>query len=470
MLEGSIEDLTKIAANSATPSHLLVELSKHKSDQIRSLVASNPNTPLETLKSLGWKFADNILVNPAFELLKLENPHSKFIQLTLARSTKTPSQVLAKLIATKNLDGEICTAVAKNTNAPIDALASLAITIFKEKDGYITAYRTLVVSGWFRLALDIIRRPDISESCLEKIIDICLERNHEYLLFKIAGLPKLSFSMLEKLSKYPEKYPDKEIEGFEELLIDFPMVKESPILLDNIARNTVGSLEFLECKEEVFLKIANNPRTLSSTIEYLAAHHSPQIRNALTKHPNISPKALDIFLLMQLKTGTPIEVLHEVAENPRFYSSVSICLYPYVPSEVIDKIGNNLPSYRRNAKYRLRLLKYLAYHPNSSLNLLQKIADELQQVSTSVANGERYYQGGFIENKLLQKIDKLVAIINRRLEGEYLAETDQLSAYWSLYEPQTQESYQEIARKLGKLERGGYAWVDCYLPNPKYNN
>ena len=63
MLEGSIEDLTKIAANSATPSHLLVELGKHKSDRIRSLVASNPNTPLETLKSLGWEFADNILVN-----------------------------------------------------------------------------------------------------------------------------------------------------------------------------------------------------------------------------------------------------------------------------------------------------------------------------------------------------------------------------------------------------------------------
>ena len=117
----------------------------------------------------------------------------------------------------------------------------------------------------------------------------------------------------------------------------------------------------------------------------------------------------------------PIELLHEVAENPRFYSSLLVCSYPNVPSEVIDKIGDSLPSYGKNAGYRLTVLKCLAYHPNSSLNLLEKIVDELQQVSASVINGERYYQGKFIDDKLLQKIDKLVAIINRRLEGEHLA-------------------------------------------------
>lgn len=432
MLKGSIADLTEIAADATTPSHLLVELGKHENFQIRFSVASNPNTPLETLKSLGKEFADAIVENPVFDLLKLENPHSKFVRLTLAKSRKTSPEVLAKLITTENLDGEICRAVAKNTNASIDALANLAITIVEKKDSYVIVYRTNMVSPWFNLALDIILRPDISEFYLEKIIEICLERNHEYLLFKIIGLPELSFSMLEKLSKYRVIDADSQFKeyGYGSQLIDISLVKNSPVLLDNIARNTVVYSSDIRVTEELFLKIANNPLTLSSTIEYLAAHPSPQIRNALASHPNISRKALDIFLFTQIKLGTPLEVLHEIAENPRFYSAKLMCQYPHVPSEIIEKVGNHLPSYRRNARYRLTVLQCLAYHPNSSLNLLQKIADELQQVSTSVSNRERYYQGRFINNKLLEYINELAEKIGRRLEGDSLAETEQLSAYW----------------------------------------
>jgi hypothetical protein len=55
MLEGSgsIKDLKKIAANPSTPPHVLIELGKHQNSQIRCFVASNPNTPLETLRCPG---------------------------------------------------------------------------------------------------------------------------------------------------------------------------------------------------------------------------------------------------------------------------------------------------------------------------------------------------------------------------------------------------------------------------------
>ena len=298
MLEGSIEDLTKIAADSATPSHLLVELSKHGNSQIRSLVASNPNTPLETLKSL-CGFADAIVANPVFDLLQLEDGNSKFIRLTLAISTKTPPEALTQLIATEDLD-DVCYALGRNASTPINTLTSIAIAIVSNKN-FVCVHDTFRANHqffkWLDLVLDIISRPDISESNLEKIIDVAIDRDRFELLCEWIRIPKLSFSMLEKLSKYPEKHPDKRIEGFDELLIDFPTVKESPILLDNVARN-IGNND-LRHKEDVFLKIANNPRTLSSTIEYLAAHHSPQVRNALANHPNCSRKASDIFLLTQ---------------------------------------------------------------------------------------------------------------------------------------------------------------------------
>jgi|GEM_PF-3629636 len=467
MREDSIERLTKIAADPSTPSHLLIELGKHENSQIRSLVASNPNTLLETLESLGTEYADAIVENPAFELLKLENPNSKFIQLTLARSTKTSPKVLAKLIATKDLDGENCRTVAKNINTPIDALASLAITLVEEKDVYTVVYNDYIVSHWFELALDIIRRPDIPESCLEKVIDIFIERNYEYLLRESATIPNLPFKVLEKLSTYPSKYPDRGYDNLlgacEELLIDVPLVQKSPILLDNVARNIVGQLRH---KEDMLLKIAHNPLTLSSTIEYLAAHYSPQIRNALLNHPHVSPKALEISLFAQIKAGTPIELLHEIAEDPRFYSATLLCLYPNVPSEIMDKVYDHLPSYARDVSYRQQILQCLAYHPNSSLNLLQKIRHELDRVSTSISRRVRYYQGGYINGHLLKEINNLAEKVNQRIEGENFAETNQLSAYWSLFEDTPSESAIRITNQM-RLKRGGYSWNNYSLPDPK---
>ena len=157
MLEGSIRDLKKIAASPSTPSHLLIELGKHQNSQIRSLVASNPNTPVETLKCLGQEFADAIVDNLVFDLLKLEDPNSKFIKLTLARSTKTPPEVLAKLIATEKTDAEICYALANNTNTPIDVLIDFVISLADGTNGYIPSSTSLrpSITDWSYIFLTL---------------------------------------------------------------------------------------------------------------------------------------------------------------------------------------------------------------------------------------------------------------------------------------------------------------------------
>ena len=206
MLEGSIEDLKKIAANASTPSHLLIELSKHEDSCVRSLVASNPNTPLETLKCLGSEFADAIVENPVFDLLKLEDANSEFVRLTLARSTKTPPEVLAKLIATENPDVQICWEVANNINTPIDALGNLAIEIVNQSNSIDDWF------SWFVVVAHIIGNPNISESCLEKILDISIDRKNLGLLYKFTRIP-ISYRMLEKISLYPAKHPDSPPRG-----------------------------------------------------------------------------------------------------------------------------------------------------------------------------------------------------------------------------------------------------------------
>ena len=43
--------------------------------KLARIVASNPNTPRETLLELGTEFPEELLKNPVFDLLLLENPN-----------------------------------------------------------------------------------------------------------------------------------------------------------------------------------------------------------------------------------------------------------------------------------------------------------------------------------------------------------------------------------------------------------
>ena len=425
------------------------------------------------------EFADAIVENPVFDLLKLEDTNSNFIRLTLARSTKTPPEVLAELIATENSDFEVCYVVANNINTPINALGNLAIEIANGTNGRLYPNQSNSIDdseNWLYLVIDIIDNHNISESCLEKVLDISIDRNHRGLLeisLDILNLFNLSYRMLEKLSLYQKDRPEIQVGGYGYLLIDLPTVNKSPILIDNIARNTS------QFKEDVFLKIANNSITSTRTIEYIAAHSSHNVRNALINHPNVSRKALDIILFMQGKPGTSVELLHELANNLRFRVLNKLCTYPIVPSEILDIVSNNLPVMFPHGTYRWLILTHLAYHPNSSNNLLQKIIKELEEVGSFISNGyppENYYNVSYANfekavalkkaddlkkiNKLtkkivrrlkgehltktnkirvafkkaddLQEINKLTKKIVRRLKGEHLAETDKIRAYWAI--------------------------------------
>ena len=531
MLEGWIKDSKEIAADPSTPPHVLIKLSKHKNYQnknyqIRFLVASNPNTPVETLKCLGKEsyrgeeFADAIVENPVFDRLKLEDPYSKFVRLILARSTKTPPEVLAKLIATEKSDIDICWAVAKNINTPIDTLDNLAIEIANGTTGNVYSTKTITRSdnwqSWFYLFKDIINNPNISETCLEKVLDISIDRNHSDLVsvfLSTVNISNFSYRMLEKVSLYQLGAKLQIIDGYGHLLIDLPTVNKSPIILDNIARNTSNS----KYDVDVFLKIANNSLTLTRTIEYIAAHDSSQVRNALIDHPNVSRKALDIILFMQGKLGTSVELLRELAKDFRVLGE--LCTYPDVPSEVLDIMSNNLPVMFPHGTYRWLILTHLAYHPNSSNSLLQKIIKELEEVGSFISKGyppENYYNVSHANfkkaralkeaddlqktNKLttkivrrlrehfpetnktrlttkivrrlrehlpetnktrvafkktddLQEINKLTTKIVRRLKGEHLAETDKIRAYWATVTKQ-------------KTTEDRYSWENLYQSDP----
>ena len=110
-----------IAATEETPAEVLEQLAQDKDLEVRRAVAGSPNTPTKTLLKLGKEFPEEIISNPFFSLLLLENP--RFVSLALARSSTTSVETLIQLAETT--DTQILEAIARNPNTPIAALEKI---------------------------------------------------------------------------------------------------------------------------------------------------------------------------------------------------------------------------------------------------------------------------------------------------------------------------------------------------------
>lgn len=173
-----------IAATEETPAEVLEQLAQDKDPEVRRAVAGSPNTPTKTLLKLGKEFPEEIISNPIFSLLLLENP--RFVSLALARSSTTSVETLIQLAETT--DTEILEAIARNPNTPIAALEKIWNQPF---------YSSVKPLALTRMVKD----PKTPISVLERFIhsshntDIMLAR------WDIASHPNLSPSALEILTE-----------------------------------------------------------------------------------------------------------------------------------------------------------------------------------------------------------------------------------------------------------------------------
>jgi hypothetical protein len=85
----SIELARIVAANSGASQKLLKKLAKSADRTTREMVTTNPNTPTKILMQLGIEFPQQLLDNPIFSLLLLENP--QFL-------TRIPLKTLSSLV------------------------------------------------------------------------------------------------------------------------------------------------------------------------------------------------------------------------------------------------------------------------------------------------------------------------------------------------------------------------------------
>lgn len=137
MLKMNQEAIRLQAKDETTAPDVLTELSISEDKLTRQYVASNPNTPIETLAMLSKEFPDEIVDNPIFDLLLLEDPESIFIKIYLARSSKTPPETLERLINDREI--KVRAAVAENPYTTVDILEKLA----KPKDQHLLVFLTI---------------------------------------------------------------------------------------------------------------------------------------------------------------------------------------------------------------------------------------------------------------------------------------------------------------------------------------
>ncbi|AIE76159.1 hypothetical protein [Synechocystis sp. PCC 6714] len=118
-----------VAANYMAPPDLLEELSHTSDKPLLKALVSNPNTPTEVLLKLGSLFPEQLLDNPVFDILLIENPNllSEFPKSSLNSLLKREVAPVSFLRwAAANRDEKTLQSLLINPNVPVDVLQGLS--------------------------------------------------------------------------------------------------------------------------------------------------------------------------------------------------------------------------------------------------------------------------------------------------------------------------------------------------------
>lgn len=307
------------ARNEKTQPKILAELAKNRDKLTRKYVASNPNTPIESLEILGKEFPERIIANPIFNLLLLENPSSYFVRLCLARSLTTAKETLIKLADFEQItvkDIKIIYAIARPQNTPIIILEKLL--------NWYPDFYFLYSSG-------------ISHWTITDRIACLIAKNQKtpsYLLTKIAE---------ERSNNIHRRLPSNKI---------YPQTRER-------LRN---SIDF-----KIFIAIASHQNTSSEILEYLAVENCPLIHQILLKHPNVSLKAVDLVRFRQGKLKKTPYFLEELALDKRAEVRAFVASYPDTPISSVQLLTKDRA---------LLVLLAIVRKPNIPTIILEELAKQ----------------------------------------------------------------------------------------------
>ena len=392
------DNLAKIVAqNVAAPSELLRYLASHQSKVVRKAVTSNPNTPTETLLKLGKYFPQELLDNPIFDLLFLED---------LQFFKNIPKSTLQSLIQQPEIPISLLKYAANYRVRVIADVAKMQVAVSGEMtEGWHEAAAKIIQNNLFTYDFAIFRGKSFFLLSINNFFDddlaffqsksscfLSIISNLSYLVFFQEFIPTILFKnkyFREILGEHPETSPTL----LRQLVTDY--IRYCTFgntferrdhycrtgILENVAENpntSLDTLKLLLAQSDSYKQfVARNPNTPPEILDKLACDKDGLVRRAVASNPNTLPDKLEL-----LANDNSVYLLRKsVAENP---STPDKVLESFAKDSNVDIrrcVANNLGAPLKVLELLAKdsndmIRRCVARNPNTTSDILKLLATD----------------------------------------------------------------------------------------------
>ncbi|OYD90904.1 hypothetical protein CDG76_29755 [Nostoc sp. 'Peltigera membranacea cyanobiont' 210A] len=407
-MDDTIPPLTKnvtqaqlVAAEPSTDPELLRELALSTDQQTRQSVAGNPNTPVDVLLRLGAEFPSELLDNPVFPLLLLENlnlvaeiPLSTLrsilrqknvpvyileqvadqadleVQLALVKNVQTPKGVLNRL--TQSRHSQVVESARLHINLAGELTEKYEQRIKEVIKGIIPSARQ-AGTGYLAVLAQICPVP---EFMVEHWVQDSSYK--DFFCRAIADSPATFPNVLKHLANHTDDYiwysiaqnPNTPTETLRKSFTE----KQAPTALARNLNTPSDVLESLSTNQDqiVRIRVAENPNTPLNVVKGLAKDTDIHVANAAAR---VIGEQQGEYTAEAVRKNpkTPPYVLEKLAQkDPR-----SVCKHPNTPPELLLEFSKSVDE---------RLRESVAENPNASVSILEELAqDDSSEVRRQVS-------------------------------------------------------------------------------------
>ncbi|WP_144864546.1 HEAT repeat domain-containing protein, partial [Hyella patelloides] len=346
-----------VASNVAAPPELLKKLYlNHRYDrEFKKALVNNPNTPTKVLFQLGEYFPQDLLFNPTFNLLYLENPN--FVR-------ELPVRTLFSLVLQHDTPRFILEYAAKHENKEIAESSQLHVNLSGE-----------INSQWHETAHKILKKhfnrythTEKDERFLGNLYEFILPHIFHYREYKICVA-------------YNQQSPNNILE---KLALDND--KEVRLLVAKNKNSSTKILELLATDKDNLIRqtIAENSYTPAHILSQLAIDENNLVRQTIAENPHTPAHILSQFAnqkkylyYVAKNPSTSLNTLEQIATDKNYLVCRGLLKNPNIPTYLISKFAN---------QERYSFDESIAKNPNTSLVILEQLAtDKDSLIRQSVA-------------------------------------------------------------------------------------
>jgi hypothetical protein len=390
-----------VAKNPMAPPDLLISLVSRKDDkELQRNLAMNPNTPVQELLILGAEFPKELINNPVFTLLLLENPRlfqeMPFDTITsILRVDDISSEYLAMAVDYSS-DYILCL-ITNHRQAPAETLSKIVKRGNTHEESFLAAafhvnFKDELVDAWKSLAENAVANFQFFRRILEKEeflydIGILTEKSlhalHEDTLISIAANPKTSENVKKRIAEIMT------IERFNERF-NYYVARNHNTLSDLLVQAYNSKLKYID------YSLARNPSTPVFILEKLASESNTDVQRKIYRNYNSTKSILKILYQHEDSIS-----LSDILKNAQRYNlppdkiyfddetTHKFCIYLSLKDNIEEIVFKEL-----EAVINIDIVIALARHPKTPAHIFERIYKDSYN---NKLNYKSYYNGDSLE-------------------------------------------------------------------------